>query len=81
MTHFTLTHFTLTGNFIDAIRTKKALHITFVSPYGLTKFLHSGIAMNEYAWENPLTQTYELVLVLYFCVYARVTEVGLQFIL
>jgi len=35
------------GNFIDATQTKKAVHITLVTPYGLKKNSHSAIAQNE----------------------------------
>ena len=35
------------GNFIYATKTKKAIHITLVTPYGLRQNSHSGIAQNE----------------------------------
>ena len=35
------------GNFIEATQTKKAVHITLVTPYGLKKNSHSSIAQNE----------------------------------
>ncbi len=35
------------GNFIDATQTKKAVHITLVTPYGLKQNFHSAIAQNE----------------------------------
>lgn len=35
------------GNFIDATQTKKAVHITLVTPYGLKKNSHSSIAQNK----------------------------------
>lgn len=35
------------GNFIDATRTKKAIHIIVVTPYGIKQNIHSGIAQNE----------------------------------
>jgi hypothetical protein len=35
------------GSFIDATKTKKAVHITIVTPYGLKKNSHSAIAQNE----------------------------------
>ena len=35
------------GNFIDATQTKKAIHITLVTPYGLKQNKHSAIAQNE----------------------------------
>ena len=35
------------GNFIEATQTKKAVHITLVTPYGLKKNSHSAIAQNE----------------------------------
>lgn len=34
------------GNFIEATKTKKAVHITLVTPYGLKKNSHSAIAQN-----------------------------------
>ena len=34
------------GNFIEATQTKKAVHITLVTPYGLKKNSHSAIAQN-----------------------------------
>ncbi len=34
------------GNFIEAIQTKKAVHITLVTPYGLRQNSHSAIAQN-----------------------------------
>lgn len=34
------------GNFIEATQTKKAVHITLVTPYGLRKNSHSAIAQN-----------------------------------
>lgn len=35
------------GNFIEATRTKKAVHITLITPYGLRQNTHSSIAQNE----------------------------------
>ena len=35
------------GNFIEATQTKKAVHITLVTPYGLKTNSHSAIAQNE----------------------------------
>lgn len=35
------------GNFIEATNTKKAIHITLVTPYGLKQNSHSAIAQNE----------------------------------
>lgn len=35
------------GNFLDATKTKKAVHITFVTPYGIKKNAHAGIAQNQ----------------------------------
>ena len=35
------------GNFIEATNTKKAVHITLVTPYGLRQNAHSSIAQNE----------------------------------
>lgn len=35
------------GNFQNATRTKKAVHITLVTPYGLKRNVHSSIAQNE----------------------------------
>lgn len=35
------------GNFIEATQTKKAVHITLVTPYGLRQDAHSSIAQNE----------------------------------
>ncbi len=35
------------GNFIEATQTKKAVHITLVTPYGLKHNSHSAIAQNE----------------------------------
>lgn len=35
------------GNFVDATQTKKAVHITLVTPYGLKQNSHSSIAQNE----------------------------------
>lgn len=35
------------GNFIEATRTKKAVHITMVTPYGLKQNAHAAIAQNE----------------------------------
>ena len=35
------------GNFIEATQTKKAVHITLVTPYGLRQNSHSAIAQNE----------------------------------
>ena len=35
------------GNFIEATQTKKAIHITLVTPYGLKQNKHSAIAQNE----------------------------------
>ena len=35
------------GNFIEATQTKKAVHITLVTPYGLKENTHSYIAQNE----------------------------------
>jgi hypothetical protein len=35
------------GSFIEATKTKKAVHITIVTPYGLKKNSHSAIAQNE----------------------------------
>ncbi len=35
------------GNFIEATQTKKAVHITLVTPHGLKKNSHSSIAQNE----------------------------------
>ncbi|MDE7346817.1 MAG: ATP-binding protein, partial [Muribaculaceae bacterium] len=34
------------GNFIEATQTKKAVHITLVTPYGIKKNSHSAIAQN-----------------------------------
>jgi len=35
------------GNFIEATKTKKAVHITLVTPYGLKSNAHSSIAQNQ----------------------------------
>lgn len=35
------------SNFIEATQTKKAVHITFITPYGLRQNIHSSIAQNE----------------------------------
>jgi hypothetical protein len=35
------------GNFIEATHTKKAVHITLITPYGLKQNTHSSIAQNE----------------------------------
>ena len=35
------------GNLIEATQTKKAIHITLVTPYGLKQNKHSAIAQNE----------------------------------
>jgi hypothetical protein len=35
------------GNFIEATHTKKAVHITLITPYGLKQNSHSAIAQNE----------------------------------
>jgi hypothetical protein len=35
------------GNFIEATRTKKVVHITMVTPYGLKQNAHAAIAQNE----------------------------------
>jgi hypothetical protein len=35
------------GNFVEATRTKKAVHITLVTPYGLKQNTHAAIAQNE----------------------------------
>jgi len=35
------------GNFITATRTKKAVHITLVTPYGIKQNIHSAIVQNE----------------------------------
>ena len=35
------------GNFIDSTQTKKAVHITLITPYGLKQNSHSAIAQNE----------------------------------
>ena len=40
------------GNFIDATQTKKAVHITLVTPYGLKQNTHSSIAQNEVTLNN-----------------------------
>ena len=40
------------GNFIEATQTKKAVHITLVTPYGLKKNSHSAIAQNEITLNN-----------------------------
>lgn len=40
------------GNFIEATHTKKAVHITLVTPYGLKQNPHSGIAQNEITLKN-----------------------------
>lgn len=40
------------GNFIDATQTKKAVHITMVTPYGLKQNSHSAIAQNEIKIKN-----------------------------
>ena len=39
------------GNFIEATQTKKAVHITLVTPYGLKKNSHSAIAQNTITLE------------------------------
>lgn len=40
------------GNFIEATQTKKAVHITLVTPYGLRQNSHSAIAQNEITLNN-----------------------------
>lgn len=35
------------GNFIEATKTNKAIHITLITPYGLKRNSHSSIAQNE----------------------------------
>lgn len=40
------------GNFVEVTKTKKAVHITFVTPFGLKKNLHSSIAQNEVTAED-----------------------------
>jgi hypothetical protein len=35
------------GNFVESTQTKKAVHITLVTPYGLKQNAHSAIAQNE----------------------------------
>jgi hypothetical protein len=35
------------GNFIEATATKKAVHITMVTPFGIKKNLHSSVAQNQ----------------------------------
>lgn len=35
------------GNFIEATKTKKAIHITLVTPFGIKQNSHSSIAQNE----------------------------------
>lgn len=40
------------GNFISATQTKKAVHITLVTPYGLKQNCHSAIAQNEITLNN-----------------------------
>ena len=35
------------GNFIAVTQTKKAVHITLVTPYGLKQNSHSAVAQNE----------------------------------
>lgn len=35
------------GNYIEATQTKKAVHITMITPYGLKRNAHSSIAQNE----------------------------------
>ncbi len=40
------------GNFIDATQTKKAVHITLVTPYGLKQNAHSSIVQNEVTLNN-----------------------------
>ncbi|MCF0214362.1 MAG: ATP-binding protein [Muribaculaceae bacterium] len=40
------------GSFVIATKTKKAVHITIVAPYGLKRNSHSSIAQNEVNIEN-----------------------------
>jgi hypothetical protein len=40
------------GNFIEATRTKKVVHITMVTPYGLKQNAHAAIAQNEVALKD-----------------------------
>jgi len=44
------------GNFIEATQTKKAVHITLVTPYGLRQNAHSGIAQNIIKINNIFTK-------------------------
>lgn len=44
------------GNFIEATQTKKAVHITLVTPYGLRKNAHSAIAQNEVSIKDLFLQ-------------------------
>ncbi len=44
------------GNFIEATQTKKAVHITLVTPYGLRQNAHSGIAQNIITINNIFTK-------------------------
>lgn len=40
------------GNFIEATKTKKAVHITLVTPYGIKQNSHSSIAQNNLTLES-----------------------------
>jgi hypothetical protein len=40
------------GNFIDATKTKKAVHITLVTPYGIKSNIHSAVAQNQICMED-----------------------------
>ncbi len=40
------------GNFIDATKTKKAVHITLVTPYGIKSNIHAAVAQNQICMED-----------------------------